>query len=207
MFINRMDRRYTEIMIYSEQVQRAVTVAARAHAGQLRKGKDVPYVVHPFSVLLVASQVTDDDDTLAACLLHDVLEDVAPEIYSGQDMRRDFGDHVLEIVKTVSKDEQIPGWRPRNEAYLDSIRNTVLQEALVVCAADKIHNLSDTLADYEVVGDQLWERFHAGKDDQLWWYGAVLAVMRQRLPDSPLTAQLQELVAELKSIVNPKNEA
>lgn len=192
-------------MIYSQQVQQAVTVAARAHAGQMRKGKDVPYVVHPFSVMLVAAQVTDDEDTLAACLLHDVLEDVAPEIYSEQDMRRDFGDHVTEIVKTVSKDDSIDDWRPRNEAYLDSIRNTELQEALVVCAADKIHNLSDTLADYHTVGDQLWERFHAGREDQLWWYGAVLTVMRRRQPDSPLTAQLQALVAELKNIVSPKN--
>ncbi len=63
---------------YTSRLDNAVREAARAHEieGQHRKGTDIPYIIHPFGVMMIASNATDDEDVLIACLMHDVLEDV-----------------------------------------------------------------------------------------------------------------------------------
>lgn len=182
-------------------ISKALEIASIAHAKQKRKGTNIPYIIHPVGVMLVASEVTDDPAILAACLLHDVLEDCDPSIYSEADMLRDFGADVTNAVKAVSKDETISGWRERNEAYLDHIRSTPHTAAHTVCAADKIHNLTSMLEDYEVVGNKLWDRFNASKEAQLWWYESVLEALASRDAPIGLTDQLSDLVAKLKLVL------
>lgn len=96
-------------MQFTPKIERAINTAAYAHRHQTRKGSDVPYIVHPFGVMLIASQATADEDTLIACLLHDILEDV-PEEYSKQQMLRDFGESVVAIVEGVTKNSTLPEW-------------------------------------------------------------------------------------------------
>jgi hypothetical protein len=67
---------------------------------------------------------------------------------------------------------------------------------LRVSAADKLHNARSVIADRRVVGDAIWSRFNAPRDEQLWYYGAVLDILRERLPGG-LTAALAEAVEEL----------
>lgn len=181
--------------LVSDRLNLAIQRAAVAHQGQLRKGTDIPYITHPFAVMSIASQVTDDEDTLIACLLHDTLEDV-PDKYSRADMLRDFGDTVVSIVEGVTKDDSILDWRVRSEAYLAHLR-TAPDASVTVSGADKIHNLQSILTDYQTHGETLWNRFNAGKHEQLWWYESVAAVLGERLPESPLYRQLRTLVNEL----------
>ena len=56
-----------------------------------------------------------------------------------------------------------------------------LEGAWLVCAADKVNNMTATLRDYEAVGDAVWERFNAGREGQLWWYGACAEVLERRV--------------------------
>lgn len=104
------------------------------------------------------------------------------------------------MSKPLPKTAPIAGWRPRNEAYLEAIRRTGCTPALIVCAADKVHNLEAVIRDYRRLGDELWARFNAGKPDQLWWYHSALKVLQERLPDNPLTSQLAGLVAKLDGL-------
>jgi (p)ppGpp synthase/HD superfamily hydrolase len=178
----------------------ALEVAAKCHRVQLRKKTSLPYIVHPVSVMLIASKVTDDEDTLCACLLHDVLEDGDPRTYDEQDMTRDFGPNVTAIVRIVSKDPAIKDWRRRNEAYIKQVADSHNHAALIVCAADKVHNLGSMLADHEDIGDELWARFNAGKDQQKWWYREVLHMLRSELPDNALVNQLASLVVTFEKL-------
>lgn len=184
----------------TSRLEHAIRVAAFAHAHQKRKASDIPFIIHPYSVMLIASEETDDEDTLIACLFHDIIED-APDVYSEADMRREFGDRVVEIVRGVTHDDSLTDWHERSRAYIANLQ-LAPQESIIVSAADKAHNLMSTLRDYRDVGDKVWDRFRAGKEDQLWWYESVLDAVRIRLPRSPLTKQLEALVGELREIVN-----
>lgn len=150
--------------------------------------------------MTIASSVTDDEDTLIACLFHDIIEDV-PEEYPEVQMLKEYGKNVVAIVRGVTNDETIDDWRERNENYLANLRQAPA-ESVIVSNADKIHNLMTTLADYERLGEEVWQRFTTkSADDQLWWYESVLATVRERGSPEPLVAQLEDLVGKLRIIV------
>lgn len=182
------------------RLESAIRVAARAHARQTRKASDTPYIIHPYTVMLIASEETGDEDTLIAALFHDILED-APHVYPEAQMHREFGPHVVHIVRGVTHDGTITDWHERCRTYVKVLRSAS-RESVIVSAADKTHNLMSTLDDYRAVGDEVWKRFRTGKTDQLWWYSSVLDVIRERLPDSPLTLRLGRLVDDLRSVVD-----
>ncbi len=187
-------------MQLTNRLEQAIRVAAKAHREQTRKGTGVPYITHPFSVMCIAQTVTNDEDTLIACLFHDILEDV-PDKYPEQQMRLEFGDNVVSIVKAVTKNDQIDDWHERCKAYLQQLSEVKSKNAIIVACADKIHNLMTTLADYEVQGDEIWKIFSTGKEAQLWWYESVRELIAKRSPQLPLLAQLDNLIAQLQQVV------
>src|SRR3989304_4952317 len=103
--------------IFTERTERAIAAALEAHQGQTRKGDgQLPYIVHPVTVGLILSRYTDDEDTIIAGLLHDVLEDTPMR---EEAIDRDFGPKVLGIVKDVTEPD-LPGlpWETRKDRYL-----------------------------------------------------------------------------------------
>ncbi|MEO8863220.1 MAG: HD domain-containing protein [Candidatus Saccharimonadales bacterium] len=189
---------------YTQRLDSAVRKAAWAHeqAKQHRKGSDVPYIIHPVGTMIIASGATDDEDTLIACLMHDVLEDVSANIYSESDMKQQFGENVVKIVKDVTKNDGIADWHDRSRAYLNHIEHEACDEAVIVSASDKIHNLLSVIADYEVSGDKLWDIFATKSSaDQLWWYESILAVITARNVPTILSSRLAEQIETLKSMI------
>lgn len=181
----------------SSRLMRGIATASRAHDGHYRKGSGLPYISHPMSVMLIAASVTNDEDVLLAALFHDILEDV-PENYSRAEMEDEFGPRVVEIVEGVTKDSSLPSWQERADAYLEQLSHGS-EESLIVAAADKFHNLSQTLEDLDRDGHALWERFRSTPSQQLWWYTSVRNVIAERLPDLPLLADLGVLIERLDS--------
>ena len=176
---------------------KALIIAKYAHADQVRKGTAKPYIIHPYSVYGTLLPHTNDEATLAAALLHDVLEDVDPTRYSEQHMREDFGDDIVTIVKLVTKDKTITNWRQSNQAYLDVLWATNDHRALLVSASDKLDNLTTSLHDHAKEGDTFWARFHAGKEEQKWWYGSIATLLQAKIPDHPLVPLYIQKVDEL----------
>lgn len=184
-------------MSNAEKISQALEVATYAHNGQTRKVSGEPFIIHPIAVMRNCAEVTDDPDTLAAALLHDVIEDVPENVYNRRDMLRDFGQHVTGIVLGVTEDKTIKDWWTRKQNYLDGIVNAEYPESRIVCAADKIHNASSMLDDYQLIGDDLWGHFKTGKDGQRWWYPAVQEVLQSTIPDNHLVKRLGNKVANL----------
>lgn len=135
------------------RLQQAIIQAATSHDGHYRKGSTKPYVTHVVSVMLIASEYTDDEDILVACLLHDIMED-RPDTYSFDQMAADFGPRVVDLVQGVTKDSTLLDWRARSDAYLAHLRQAGPDVALI-SLSDKYHNLTSILADYEQLGDAL----------------------------------------------------
>ena len=187
------------MITFTPRLERAIRVATIAHEPQRRKGSDTPYITHPYSVMCVASAVTDDEDVLIACLFHDVIEDV-PERYPRVQMVAEFGERVASIVDGVTKDDSIKDWKARADAYLDHLEHTASDESVIVSLSDKIHNLMSVLEDYKIDGEKLWKRFNSNKDQQKWWYGEILRIGRTRLPDCALNEQLAAEVEQFAKI-------
>lgn len=191
--------------MFTDKINLALKIAAKAHQGQNRKGTDVPYISHPVAVGMIISQYTNDEATIVAGILHDILEDVNPAVYSETDMRRDFGNLITDIVKDISEPKtagqpKLP-WKERKQAYLERLGNSYYFEAYIVAAADKVHNLTDILDDYYQFGDEIWHRFNASKQDILWYYRAVFDLIRNEPVPIELKRHLANLIEELKSIV------
>lgn len=195
-------------MKLTPRLQLAIYAATRAHDGQTRKGMDMPYIAHPYSVAIILSEYTENEDVIIAGLLHDVLEDVDSEIYGLLDMERDFGSQVVGITQEVSEDKDSSmtdegaklSWRRRKEKYLDHLA-VASKGALLVCAADKLHNVRALLDDYQVYGSKLWQRFNAPPAEQAWYYTATLELLRAHL-DNPIVGALEAPTREFVAIIN-----
>ncbi|MFA5131264.1 MAG: HD domain-containing protein [Patescibacteria group bacterium] len=181
-------------MKLSPRIQKAVNLASRLHLGQTRKGDDdLPYISHPFSVAWILSNYTEDEDIIIGGLLHDVLEDVKGYYY--EDLKRDFGEKVAEIVQGVSEDkdpnvesDEKATWEARKQKYLDGLYDDS-EESLIVCAADKIHNLQSMINAYREKGEELWAHFNSPKEKKLWLYEEIFKVLKAKL-DNPIVDEL-----------------
>jgi ADP-ribosyl-[dinitrogen reductase] hydrolase len=173
--------------------------AARLHAGQRRKGTSIPYVSH---LLAVASTVIEDggsEDEAIAALLHDAAEDQGGEPVL-DDIRARYGAVVASIVAECSDtfEDPKPPWRERKAAYLNHLEHAS-GAAIRVSLADKLHNARAIVRDLAVDGPDVWSRFNRGRDDQLWYYGALADVFARRRP-GVLSDELRELVARMSAV-------
>lgn len=192
-------------MKLTQKIQQAINLASRLHLGQVRKGDSgLPYISHPFSVAWILSNYTEDEDIIVAGILHDVLEDVKGYYYD--DMVRDFGERVAQIVKGVSEDkdpniesDEKATWEERKSKYLANLKNDS-DEALMVCAADKIHNLQSMISAYQEKGDALWDNFNSPKEKKLWLYQEILKFMKGRL-NNLIVNELEEVYGQAEAIL------
>ena len=206
----------------------AMQFAATLHDGHLRKGTQVAYLSHLMSVSALVMESGGDEDEAIAALLHDSIEDrgnayeslfqVEPRV--GRDaLKRDIGLHfgaaVLSIVRQCTDDEYLPAGRPaekgtpeewkiRKEAYLAALRKKTDVPSLRVSCADKLHNARAILADYEIEGERLWQRFNVkSKAEQLWYYEGLVEVFADRskaLGDAGLQRLARRLTATVQAI-------
>ena len=174
----------------------ALALAAELHAGQLRKGTDIPYAGH---LLAVAATVIEDggsEDQAIAALLHDAAEDQGGEQVLAA-IRARFGEAVAGIVAECSDTfaSPKPPWRERKQAYVAHL-HTASEGAIRVSLADKLHNARAIVRDLSLSGPALWERFSAGREEQLWYYGELAAAFEARRP-GVLATELRGLVDEM----------
>jgi guanosine-3',5'-bis(diphosphate) 3'-pyrophosphohydrolase len=118
----------------------AVSFAARAHHGQMRKDGRTPYASHVFRVCLIVRDVfgVSDPQVLAAALLHDTMEDTTTDF---DDVEEKFGREVATWAAALSKDKRLP-YEEREEAYCRVLAGAPWQ--VQVCKlADVFDNLLD----------------------------------------------------------------
>jgi (p)ppGpp synthase/HD superfamily hydrolase len=189
----------------SARLDDAFALAARLHAGDLRKGTRIPYLAHLLGVCALVLVDGGDEDEAIAALLHDALED-HPETISRREIGTRFGARVLAIVEGCTDTPRghtggrKPPWRARKEAYLARVR-TSPPGALRVSLADKVDNARQILADHREVGALVWERFSAGGDEQRWYYRSLVDAYRTAGVTSPLLDELARVVGELERLV------
>ena len=138
-------------------INKAIAFAVKAHEGQPRKGTEIPYIFHPLEVGMIVSRITDDEEVIAAAVLHDTVEDC--DAVTLDDIRREFGDRVARIVGLESEDKD-KSWEERKAATVRSLKKEPMREAKIVALGDKLSNIRCFYADYIKLGDELWQRFN-----------------------------------------------
>ena len=177
----------------------AFLFAAEKHALQTRKKTDVPYISHLMSVASLVLEAGGGEDEGVAALLHDVVEDCGGRPVL-EEIRQRFGDRVATIVEGCTDAYTIPKppWKQRKLDYLEVLRRAD-DDVRLVSAADKLHNVRSILADYRREGDSVWDRFSGRRDGTLWYYRAVLDVLRQGRANR-LVEELERVVTELETL-------
>ena len=123
-------------------IEKAYNVANDAHRDQMRKSGE-PYIIHPLCVALILAELQLDKESIAAGLLHDVVEDTELTI---EDLEREFGSDVALIVDGVTKLEKLQYNEDKLEFQADNLRKMFLAMAkdirvIMVKLADRLHNM------------------------------------------------------------------
>jgi (p)ppGpp synthase/HD superfamily hydrolase len=191
--------------ILTERFTDALVYVARLHATQTRKGKPTPYIAHLFSVTALVLEDGGDETEAIAALLHDALED-QPDKTNPEEISQYFGNVVLGLIQSCTdtppdyKGGPKSPWRERKEGYLAHLRDTDSRETLRLSAADKLHNLRDLISDYRIQGEEVWSRFNAGKEEQLWLYQSLLDIFEKKIPSGKIVGDFRQAFHELASL-------
>ena len=160
-----------------ELVSEAIAFATKAHDGMRRKKSEAPYILHPMEAAVIVGTMSDDQNLIAAAVLHDVVEDAGITI---EEVEEKFGKRVRELVESETEDKRadLPPsdtWRVRKEESLSVLKNTNDIGVLMVWLGDKLANMRSIYRDWKVEGDVMWQRFNQ-KDvkEQAWYYGSIV---------------------------------
>lgn len=196
-------------MFLSERIDRAIERATVLHGEQKRKITEAPYIVHPYAVAFLLAHFSDDEDVIIAGLLHDVLEDVPGYTYDM--LCEEFGERVANIVQEVTEDlteaEQEDftlrkeNWKERKDKYLANLQDDS-HEALLIAAADKIHNMRSLISGFQKGGPSVMKGFNANREGFLWFHGEVVKIVQAKLPEHPLTLELQRSFESLEEALS-----
>lgn len=175
---------------------KAIAFASRKHEGQKRKGTDIPYIVHPLEALSIASTITNDEKVLAAAVLHDVVEDCGVSL---RDIKFRFGKEVARLVAADTENKRenesaASTWKVRKQETLNHIEKMDKNSKIVVLA-DKLSNMRAIYRDYDVLGDELWQKFNCkSKDEQCWYYESIEKLLREDLRDEVAFIEYKSLI-------------
>jgi len=178
----------------SELIRDALELAERAHAGQVRSGSGgMAYIHHPVAVAELLAEHGYDEETVAAALLHDVVED--SETTVGEIAAR-FGEPVAELVEAMTDDESVEPYEHRKAEHRRRVAESG-GDAPAIYAADKLSNVRVLRRAYANEGEAAGEEFKAPLDVKVAIWEADLEMLRGE-PSAP--AFLDDLAAELEQL-------
>jgi (p)ppGpp synthase/HD superfamily hydrolase len=182
--------------LYSPLIVRALELAAIWHVGQVRKNpmKQIPYIAHPAAVGFLLQKAGCDDETIAAGILHDVVEDCGIPL---EQVATETTPRVADLVRAVTEEPKEMDWEQRKAAYRDVLSRAPL-EALAIAAADHISN-NWSIVEMAASHPDVWSIFYASKQQRVNHEAEVLAIIEERL-SGPLVEALHECVDLIRNV-------
>ena len=179
-------------------LDRAIVFAVRAHAGTERRGKGFPYIVHPMEAVEIVATMTNDQELLAAAVLHDTVEDTDVTI---EQIQAEFGDRVASFVVAESDEphqrpDSVENWHARKQAAIDRLARAS-HDAKMVALGDKLSNMRAIARDYAQQGDALWNLFHTKDRKEHEWHYRGLADSLRELHDTFAYQEFERLINQV----------
>jgi (p)ppGpp synthase/HD superfamily hydrolase len=195
---------------YSDRINHAFAYAAKHHDQQVRKGTRLPYLTHPANVAVILTRYGCGEDAVVAGILHDVVGDCVRQGWTRETLDErigtKFGNGMLEMLLSVTErridDDGVElSADDRKDDYLERLA-LASEDALWVCAADKVHNANSILSDLRRTSfpETVWGRFAAGRDGTVRLYARVSERLREIGFAAPIVDELAHAAAELERI-------
>jgi GTP pyrophosphokinase len=123
-------------------IEKAYRVADEAHKGQKRKSGE-PYIIHPLCVAIILAELEMDKETIAAGILHDVVEDT---VMTSEEIAEEFSPEIALLVDGVTKLTKLNFSQDKLELQAENLRKMFLAMAkdirvIIIKLADRLHNL------------------------------------------------------------------
>lgn len=138
-----LEKEYSDILKADKNglITKAIEFAYNAHNGQMRKSGE-PYIIHPLEVARILSKIEMDEDAIAACIMHDVVEDTEVTV---EQVKEEFNEDIAALVDGVTKLGLLQ-FETREEQHAESIRKMIIAMAkdirvMLIKLADRLHNM------------------------------------------------------------------
>lgn len=182
-----------------ELLSRAMEFAVHAHDSMRRKGTDLPYILHPMEAASIVATMTDDQEILAAAVLHDTVEDtpVTPD-----DIKANFGERVAILVTAESEDKRADRpakdtWLIRKQEAVQVICNTQDIGVKMIVLGDKLSNLRSFKRDFAAQGESFYQRFNQTDPKMHRWYHRSIADALAELSNTDAWKEYDALIKEV----------
>ena len=183
----------------SELVNKAIIFATKKHSGQVRKFSHIPYILHPLEVASIIATLTDDENVIAAGILHDTVEDTDT---TPEEIREEFGKRVYALVCSETEDKISE--RPASETWMERKQDSLLAleftkdiDVKRMWLADKLSNIRSFYRTYLEIGDEMWLSLNQkDKSKQGWYYKSIKNSINE-LSDTAAFAEYAELVEKI----------
>ncbi len=177
-------------------IDSAIRFATEAHKKQFRKTEaGLPYIYHPISVGFILARAGFDEETIAAGILHDTVEDTGTAI---ETIRQLFGEKVAELVAHVSENKALP-WDERKKAYLEGVKNAS-DSAKAISVSDRIQNLHSIIIGIKE-GRDVWSHFKKSKEETIKHHLEYIETISS-VWQHPLVEELKQKMKELQKIAS-----
>jgi (p)ppGpp synthase/HD superfamily hydrolase len=174
----------------SELIRKALQMAHGAHGGQVRSGSGgMAYIHHPVAVAELLAGHGFGEETVAAALLHDVVEDSEASI---EDVANSFGEPVAGLVAALTDDEGVDPYERRKAEHRDRVA-AAGGDALAIYAADKLSNVRVLRRAY-IKDPSAGDEFKVPLETKEAIWRDDLEMLRREAPELPF---LDDLEAEL----------
>lgn len=179
----------------SELIGKALGMAEEAHSGQTRNGSGgIAYIHHPVAVAELLAAHGFGEETVAAALLHDVVEDSEVSV---EDIAKRFGQQVADLVAALTEDESIEPFERRKDEHRRQVE-AAGGDALAIYAADKLSNIRVLRRALAKEGESAGEEFEAPLDVKEGVWAKDLGMLRRRAPGLPFVDDLAEELTKLR---------
>jgi len=156
----------------SALVKKAFDFAMEAHKNQKRKGskEDIPYISHVLGVVSIAIELSGDEVTATASLLHDVVEDI--KAVTIDVIRAEFGDEVADVVAALTENKKL-SWDERKIFARNHVPE-LDDRAFIAKSSDVLHNTLGIVTDFDIMN---WDYFKKGISTTLENYSLILSAL------------------------------
>ena len=182
------------------RIEEATVYAAIMHQGRVRRLKGVPFILHPMEVAQNLSTMTDDEEIIAAGILHDLVEDTDGTL---EEIERRFGKRVASLVSSRLGNphpDKDPGltWKQRREESLLQLKNSQDIGVKMLWLADKLSNIRSLAGAYSELGEDVWKQLDPGDPTLYCWYFRSVAELLELSLNK--TGAFKELIKHINSV-------
>ena len=181
-------------------LEESIIYSTVMYQGKVRKIKNTPYILHPLEVAQILSTMTDDQEIIAAGVLHDVVEDTDGTL---GEIEKRFGKRVALLVDSETENDY-PGedksasWMKRKEQTLEKLRDSTDIGVKMLWISDKLSNLRSLARIYGEIGESVWDHLHQKDPTLQRWYYKTIAEYTEM--DLNKTGAYKEFIARINYI-------